>query len=113
MVLLGIGTVELDPYYSGIYRSGFMSESDIMEVQRLGGVANFCGLMLDENGKILDSELNHRIMAVDLKQLRKRCGKIVGIAGSEKKSQAIKSVLNGKWLDVLITDTAAVHPILE
>ncbi len=113
MVLLGVGTIEVDPYYSSIYRSGFMSENDIMDVQRLGGVSNFCGLMLDQNGQVLDSEINRRMMAVDLKQLRNRCGKIVGIAGSEKKSRAIQSVLNGKWLDVLITDTAAVHPILD
>ena len=113
MALLGIGTVEVDPLMSSIFRSGFMTEEDIMEVKDLGGVGNFCGLMLDENGQVLDSEVNRRIMAVDLKELRENCGQIVGIAGGMKKSRAIESVLNGKWLDVLITDTAAVHPILQ
>ena len=113
MALLGVGTVEIDPLISSVYRSGFMSEEDILEVKRLGGVSNFCGLMLDRNGQVLNSEVNHRIMAVDLKELRANCGKIIGIAGGEQKSQAIESVLNGKWLDVLITDTAAVHPILQ
>lgn len=113
IVLLGIGTVEIDPLYSSIYRSGFMSESDIMEVQRLGSLANFCGLLLDQDGQIIDSEFNRRMMAADLRELRKCAGKIIGIAGGETKSRAIQSVLNGKWLDVLITDTAAVHPILE
>jgi deoxyribonucleoside regulator len=77
-----------------------------------GGLGNFCGMILDENGKIMNNEISLRTMAVDLERLRKYCGSIVGVAGGEKKSKAIETVLNGNWLDVLITDSAAVRPIL-
>lgn len=113
IALLGIGTVEVDPVYSSIYRSGFMDEAGINDVKELGGVSNFCGMILDHEGRIMDVEANRRSMAVDLKQLRKNCSRIVGIAAGEKKSDAIESILKGRWLDVLITDTAAAHPIIE
>ena len=113
IALLGIGTVEVDPLYSSIFRSGFMSEKEILDVKKQGGVGNFCGAILDENGKILDHSINSRTMAVDLCHLRENCNLIVGVAAGEKKHKAIESVLNGNWLDVLITDSAAIHPILE
>jgi DNA-binding transcriptional regulator LsrR (DeoR family) len=113
MTLLGIGTVEVDPVFSSIFRSGFMTEEEILRAKANGAIANFCGSIMDGKGEILDIEINRRTMAVNLHELRENCGKIVGIAGGEKKSHAIASVLNGNWLDVLITDSAAVHSILE
>ena len=113
LALLGIGTIEVDPLYSSIFRSGFMSEQEVLEVKEKGGVGNFCGMILDKDGKILDHSINYRTMAVDLVKLRENCKVIVGVAAGEKKHKAIESVLNGNWLDVLITDSAAIHPILE
>ena len=113
IALLGIGTIEVDPLYSSIFRSGFMSEEEVLEVKEKGGVGNFCGMILDDAGKILDHGINLRTMAVDLNRLRENCKMIVGVAAGEKKHKAIESVLNGNWLDVLITDSAAIHPILE
>jgi deoxyribonucleoside regulator len=113
IALLGIGTVEVDPLYSSIYRSGFLAEEEIRSVMKQGGLGNFCGMILDKDGRILDNEISARTMAVDLEKLRDNCGRIVGIAAGEKKSKAIKSVLNGNWLDVLITDSAAVFSILD
>jgi DNA-binding transcriptional regulator LsrR (DeoR family) len=113
IALLGIGTIEVDPLYSSIFRSGFMTEQEVLEVKDRGGVGNFCGMILDKDGKILDHSINYRTMAVDLVRLRENCKMIVGVAAGEKKHKAIESVLNGNWLDVLITDSAAIRPILE
>lgn len=110
--LLGIGTVEVDPVYSSVYRSGFMDEGLINEIKQRGGVGNFCGLILDHEGQIMDVEVNHRTMAIDLEKLRDNGSRIVGIAAGEKKAHAIESILKGNWLDVLITDTAAARPIV-
>jgi DNA-binding transcriptional regulator LsrR (DeoR family) len=113
VIILGIGTVEVDPVFSSIFRSGFMDEKEITEVMERGGVGNFCGLILDREGEILDIEANRRSMAVNLEELRERCGKIIGVAAGRKKSHAIESILKGKWLDVLITDSAAARPIVD
>ena len=113
IVFLGMGTVEVDPLFSSIFRSGFLDEEEVVEVITQGGVGNFCGLILDANGKILDIELNKRVMAADPQRLRSNGCKIVGIAAGDRKSHAIEAVLNGDWLDILITDSMAVMPILE
>ena len=112
IVLLGIGTIDADRLYSSIFRSGFVDEQDVESIKAQGGVANFCGVILDENGNILDNDLNKRTMAVDIQRLRMNGCKIFGVAAGSQKSQAIKAVLNGNWLDILITDSSAVLPIL-
>jgi DNA-binding transcriptional regulator LsrR (DeoR family) len=113
IILLGMGTIEVDPLFSSIFRSGFLDEEEVVEVKTQGGVGNFCGVILDANGKDLDIELNKRVMAVDIHRLRSNGCKIVGIAAGSQKSQCIEAVLNGNWLDVLITDSIAAVPMLE
>ena len=113
IVLLGIGTLEVDPLFSSIFRSGFLGEEEMVEVKKQGGVCNFCGVIMDMHGKVLDIEVNRRTMAVDVDRLRSNGCKIVGIAAGSRKSEAIEAVLNGNWLDVLITDSMAAMPILE
>ena len=113
IILLGMGTIEVDPLFSSIFRSGFLDEEEVIEVKTQGGVGNFCGVILNANGKVLDIELNKRVMAVDIHRLRSNGCKIVGIAAGSQKSHGIEAVLNGNWLDVLITDSIAAVPMLE
>jgi len=113
VVLLGIGTIEVDPKFSSIFRSGFLDKEEVAQVKTQGGVGNFCGVIMDANGEILDIDLNRRIMAADIRQLRSNGCKIVGIAAGSRKSHAIEAVLNGSWLDILITDSVAAMAILE
>ena len=111
LVLLGIGTIEVDPKFSSIFRSGFLKETEVLQIKNNGGVGNFCGVIIDKEGRIMDLDINHRVMAVDLHALKNNGRKMVGVAAGSGKSQAIKAVLTGGWLDVLITDQSAVNSI--
>ncbi len=111
IVLLGIGTIEVDPKFSSIFRSGFLKETEVLQIKNNGGVGNFCGVIIDKEGRIMDLDINHRVMAVDLHGLKNNGRKMVGVAAGSGKSQAIKAVLTGGWLDVLITDQSAVNSI--
>jgi len=113
IALLGIGTIEVDPYFSSIYRTGFLGEKDIKQIKKLGGVCNFCGVILDANGVVLDIDVNKRSMSADIQRIRANGCKIIGIAAGEKKTRAIEAVLNGNWLDALVTDKNAISPIFE
>jgi deoxyribonucleoside regulator len=113
IALLGVGTIEVDPYFSSIYRTGFLGEEDINQIQKEGGVCNFCGVILDANGVILDIDINKRSMSADIQKIRSSGCKIVGIAAGAKKTKAIEAVLNGNWLDALITDKNAISPIFQ
>ena len=112
IVLLGVGTIEVDPLYSSIFRTGYLNEMEVMEIRRDGGVCNFCGVVLDEDGKLLDIEINKRVVATDIQRLQENKCFMIGIAAGEQKANAIKAVLNGKWLDVLITDSIAAKAVL-
>ena len=59
----------------------------------------------------MDLDINRRVMAVDLHEIRKNGRKMVGVAAGSRKSQAIQAVLTGGWLDVLITDQSAVNSL--
>jgi deoxyribonucleoside regulator len=112
-VLLGIGTIDVDPKYSSLFRSGFMNEKELVDIKEKGGVGNFCGIILDKNGQVMNIDINHRTMAVELDKLKSNKQKIIGVVAGNEKSEAVKSVLNGRWLDVLITDQMAVNPIFN
>ena len=111
IVLLGVGTIDVDPKYSSIFRSGFLDEDEVFQVKNKGGIGHICGVIIDEKGNVMDIDINRRVMAVDLHTLRSNCRKIVGVAAGNRKSQAIDAVLSGGWLDVLITDQSAVKSI--
>ena len=111
LVLLGVGTIDVDPKYSSIFRSGFLNEDEVLQVKNNGGIGNFCGVIIDEKGSVMDIDINRRVMAVDLHTLRSNGRKMVGVAAGSRKSKAIEAVLSGGWLDVLITDQSAVKSI--
>ena len=111
LVLLGVGTIDVNLEYFSLYRTGFLNKDDVDQIKKMGGIGNICNLIIDEKGCILDVDINHRVMAVDLQALKNNGRKIIGIAAGSRKSQAIKAVLAGGWLDVLITNQSAVNSI--
>ncbi len=112
-VLLGVGTIDIDPKYSSLFRSGFINEKEVADIKEKGGIGNFCGIILDKNGHVMNIDINHRTMAVDLEKLKNSKRKIIGVVAGKEKSEAVRAVLNGGWLDVLITDQMAVNPIFN
>jgi len=112
-ILTGVGTIDTDEKFSGLFRSGNISARDVREIKMRGGVCNFCGLIFDENGKYLDIDINHRAMAIDLNKVTNKKGKVIGVAAGKEKTNAIKAALNGGLIDILITDQAAVDPIFN
>ena len=83
----------------------------MLQIKNKGGIGNFCGVIIDKDGSIMDIDINRRVMAVDLHALKNNGRKMIGVAAGSGKSQAIKAVLTGGWLDVLITDQSAVNSI--
>lgn len=112
LILLGIGTIDVDPRFSSLYRTGLLSQAEIVKIQKNGGVSNFCGVMVGENGEILELDINRCVLAVDLHELKKHKRRMIGVASGGRKSGAILAVLKGGWLDVLITDQSAVKTFI-
>ncbi len=66
----------------------------------------------DENGKQIESELDNRLISIDLKDLVRAKYK-VGIAESRNKVKAIKGALRGGYINILITSQETAQALLE
>jgi DNA-binding transcriptional regulator LsrR (DeoR family) len=103
VAFLGIGSLSADS--TGVLAEGLCKE-DLIELRNQGAIANICCSYINEAGMILKSSIEDRILGQPITALH-NCRKI-GIALGRSKVRAIKAVLKGKLIDVLITslDTA-------
>jgi DNA-binding transcriptional regulator LsrR (DeoR family) len=80
----------------------------VKAAKKAGAVGEICLRYVDAAGTPVHTELDDLTIGVTLEQLRraKRRWAVVGGAG---KREAIRAVLAGNWIDVLVTDRATAH----
>jgi len=76
-----------------------------------GVVGDICARHYDAQGRVMDIELNHRIVGLELEALH-GIGQVIGVAGGEAKAEAILGALRGGHVNVLVTDDAAARKVL-
>ena len=81
----------------------FQDIPDIHALRKHHAVAGLCGSFLDSNGDCVDFPGMTQIIGLKANDL-KNIPKVIGIAMGEHKVEAIKAVLRGKWIDILVTD---------
>ncbi len=109
LALVGIGATEPS---RGLASSGnIFSPQELKLLSGKGAVGDICLRFFDENGRPVVTELNERVISMELEQLRS-VRRIVGVAGGKRKMQAIRGALAGKWINVLITDLATAERLL-
>lgn len=97
--VVGIGTLALD---AQLVTSGMMEPSEIMDIKAEGGMGEMLGHFFDARGRVLETTLTARTLAVDLDG--RPDSRIVAIAGGPAKIEAIRAVLKSHRLKGLITD---------
>jgi DNA-binding transcriptional regulator LsrR (DeoR family) len=101
LALVGIGAV--DPS-RGLASSGnSFSPQELKRLKAAGAVGDICLRFFDSHGRPIKTALNERVIGIDLPVLKK-CKRVVGVAGGERKRSAILGALRGQWIQVLITD---------
>ncbi len=110
IALVGIGTVEP----SGLLASSgnIYSPEELDMLRQAGAVGDICLRFFDQTGKPVDSPLNNRVIGMNLEQLR-HVKRAVGIAGGKRKLNAIRGALQGRWINVLITDRSTAEHLTE
>ena len=108
--LIGIGGI--DEKISEIFRNGWVSEDEYNEIMKAGAVGEICGKFFDQEGKVLDIPFNKRLMAIDLNALR-GFETVLAVAGSKNKAKPILAAMQGKLINVLVTDADAARAILD
>lgn len=96
---VGVGTADAD---AQLVASGMIEPREIAEIEAAGGVGEMLGHFFDARGRVLETTLTSRTLAVDLDGPRE--SRIVAIAGGPGKVEAIRAVLLSGRLSGLITD---------
>lgn len=91
---------------------GTISQADISYLQEQGAVGNLCFRFFDKDGKAIQSELDQRVIGIELEQLR-AIPRTIAIAGGLDKLKAIHAALLGGWINVLITDQATAEGLIN
>lgn len=106
--MIGIGKVSAD---ATVVRAGFISEVQLHELRAKGAVGDLMGRFFDIRGNPVLAELNDRILALELDDLR-RIQPVIAVAGGRDKVQAIIGALRGGYVDVLIVDDRTATAVL-
>jgi DNA-binding transcriptional regulator LsrR (DeoR family) len=98
---------------SGLLQSSgnIFSAPELAALGEQGAVGDICLRFYDADGARVESDVDRRVIGVTLEQL-KNVDRCVGIAGGERKFDAIRGALKGGWINVLITDSATAERLL-
>jgi len=110
VAFLGIGTSK--PEYSALNRAGFIDEKETDCLYKKGAVGMVCGYYYDSQGRLLNSNVNDRIISLSLEKL-KNISLTIGVAAGEQKVDAILGALKGGYINALFTDEIVANKILE
>lgn len=110
VALLGVGTAE--PEVSGLVRAGYAKKSDLEDLRTYGAVGDIAGYHIDIHGKVLDVEMNRRIIGIGVESLR-RIEDVIVVGGGAAKVKPLLAGLLGKFFNVLVTDSETAEQVLE
>ncbi len=110
LALVGIGS--LSPALSGLLSAGYISETELREIIRQGGVGDICSYHYDLHGNILPLELHQRLIGISLESL-KQTPCVIGVGGGIDKAASILGALRLGVIDCLVTDEIAARAVLK
>ena len=105
--IVGIGTADAD---AQLVATGMIEPREIAEITAVGGVGEMLGHFFDAKGRVLETTLTARTLAVGLDGPAD--SRIVAIAGGAAKVQAIRAVLMSGRLKGLITDEPTARALV-
>jgi lsr operon transcriptional repressor len=98
--LVGIGSLDSE---ASLVRLGYQTPEDLACLARQGAVGDIIGQFFGADGRILDVELHHRRIGVDIQDLDAAPGTTIAVAGGVAKRPAIAAALRHGHIDILVT----------
>lgn len=109
LAVMGIGAPRQD---SILMRAGQIVQwSELQALQQEGAVGDINLRYFDKNGKLIPSELDDRVIGLNLAEIH-AIQHVVGVAGGAAKVPAILGALRGYLINVLVTDHQTAEHIL-
>lgn len=110
LALVGIGALQPSKLLAS---SGNVFEArELAALRERGAVGDVCLRFFDADGAPVVTELDERVIGMELAQLRK-VARSVGVAGGKRKFTAVLGALRGRWINVLITDRRMAERLLK
>src|SRR5215831_4322302 len=109
IALVGIGA--LQPSVMLANSGNAFTDEELQDLAHRGAVGDICLRFFDRNGRPVQGPLDDRVIGVTLEEL-KRTPRVIGVAGGERKAEAIRACLSGGLINVLITDKFTAERLL-
>lgn len=110
IALVGIGTVY--PEDSSLLRTGFVTPQMLEELMKASAVGETCGRPFNAHGEPVVSGVGSQIISISLDELKK-IPTVIAVAGGDHKVASIHGLLQGKIVNVLVTDDQTALKLLE
>lgn len=110
LILTGIGT--LNDFLQSNPWTGYMIPQMRAALKKQGAVGCIGARFFDRDGRILSNEWNENCIGLKLEDIR-RMETVVAVASGPDKTEAIRAALNGRLINVLITDYATVESLFR
>lgn len=110
LALVGIGTVEPSRLLAS--SGNVFSEKELDLLREAGALGDICLRFFDANGQPVESDLNNRVISMNLEQF-KNVKRTVAVASGKRKFEAIRAAIRGGWIHVLVTDHITAEHLIQ
>lgn len=94
-----------------LVRDALPRDVDLADLVQLGGVGDIIGHILDAEGRLVDHDINRRLVGLTLDDLR-AIPNVILAAGGMHKVPVICAALRAGFVDTLVTDEATAEAVL-
>jgi len=101
LAIMSIGSGSLK---SRIIKSLKFRKEVLKDIKAKGGIGDICLRFFNKNGSKVKTNFDDRVIGIDLKDFKKIKIKVC-VSGGLEKLEAIRCALNGKLIDILVTDS--------
>lgn len=109
VTFVGIGELGVD---GPLCVDGFLGREEMLQLVERGAVGEICGWIYDQDGRLLDNDVNERVASVPIPP--REHSRVIGLAQGKRKWSAIKAALKGGLLNGIITDEGtAIHLLAD
>lgn len=110
LAFMGIGAPR--PESILVQEGNIVTWQELAALKKRGAVGDINLRYFDDRGRKVPSDLDNRVIGLTLEEIRK-IDHVVGVAGGAEKFRAIRAALQGKLVDVLVTDHMTAQRLLQ
>lgn len=97
---------------STMMATGYYDEEKIKVLKQKKAAGDICLQFYDAGGRIDQFEFNKNVFGIEINQLR-NIQQVIGVAGGKEKVEAILGAINGKYINILVSNYSCCKELLK